>query len=787
MKSVAKIFDELVAVDPSLADHKKETMKAIKALLAEKPDTKFDQDFANMLKKSLMESQAEPSVKGGFFTKVGQHIRSHVRAYAGVFAALVITVVGVIGTQYFFAAPSVIAGNWSFEYKKIPYDVPSIDITFSRELDANSISKETVRFAPYIQGTPSLKDGNTISYKLDSKLKIGEHYMITLSSDIKSKYGAKIGRDISYEFEAIAGAKAMRIIPEGELKNVSKNIVVLFNIPVIPLGSLATKDKLPCPIEITPAVEGKCSWTSGSILEFIPSKPLPYATKYEVKVASKEGLLYPLSDTKTVSFKTPNLEVIGKGDGFSPENGIPLEFNAPVKTADLAKIVKVQESQKEIAVTVATTSGPSDVGRRFTITKNASPGLLYSTGYNVALSGALMPAEGNIAYTGATSFAMRSSDYLQNVQSYRNEYSETGALKDTPEIYNSNSTSEIFIAKKDGFLVLNFGEDVDLAKTKPYLAKSGARIECKTSYMKYETSEFIGGKMTTKAQDDKRRIKCELPDSLDYGVTYTLTIDQASNPHLRENVSRELKTFPKFEASDFTYVSNTQGCMYFTNLLAFGDYGTYGLEKHFETEPKSPIRSVVKDGIQQYDEVTGNSKVVKLCKDIPGKIAYVIGTRFNPHETYTLHTKSTLLDAVGNPLVANYEKKDIKAGDVTDGDRYAYSPSSKDVSVIPANVPLVVNFQTINLSQLDVEVCEMTKEEYASYLKDRQNANYKPVCQGSRVAKSLPVANKAWAIANNRFDLEKDVMGHVFTSPFILVRSTVNGKYNQGYSGYRKD
>lgn len=196
-----------------------------------------------------------------------------------------ITVVGIVGTQYFFAAPSVVAGNWSFEYKKIPYDVPSIDITFSRELDANSISKETVQFAPYIQGTPSLKDGNTISYKLDSKLKIGEHYMITLSSDIKSKYGAKIGRDISYEFEAIAGAKAMRIIPEGELKNVSKNIVVLFNIPVIPLGSLSMKDKLPCPIEITPAIEGKCSWTSGSILEFIPSKPLPYATKYEVKVA----------------------------------------------------------------------------------------------------------------------------------------------------------------------------------------------------------------------------------------------------------------------------------------------------------------------------------------------------------------------------------------------------------------------------------------------------------------------------------------------------------------------
>lgn len=488
-----------------------------------------------------------------------------------------------------------------------------------------------------------------------------------------------------------------------------------------------------------------------------------------------------------MSFKTPNLEVIAKGDGFYPENGIPLEFNAPVKTADLSKIVKVQESQKEIAVSIATASGPSDAGRRFVITKNASPGLLYSTAYNVTLSGALMPADGNVAYTGATSFDMRSSDYLQNVQSYRNEYSETGSLKDTPEIYNSNSVIDTYIAKKDGFLVLNFGEDVDLAKTKPYLMKNGARTECKTSYMKTETSELVGGKWTTKSLDDKRRLKCELPDSLDYGSMYVLTIDQASNPHLRENVARELKTMPKFEASDFTYVSNTQGCMYFTNPLSFGDYGAYGLEKHLETEPKSPIRSVTKDGIQQYDEITGNSKIVKICKDLPGKIAYVIGTRFNPHETYTIRAKTTLLDAAGNPLVAAYEKKDIKAGDVTYGDRYAYAPSSKDVSVIPANLPLVVNFQTINLSQLNVEVCEMTKDEYALYLKDRYNTNYTPAYQGAKVVKSLPVANKAWAIANNRFDLEKDVMERAFTSPFILIRSSVNGKYNQGYSGYRKE
>jgi hypothetical protein len=52
-----------------------------------------------------------------------------------------------------------------------------------------------------------------------------------------------------------------KIFPEKTLDNISQNLLVLFNIPLIPLTSLDNKDNLPCPVEITPKIAGKCRWT----------------------------------------------------------------------------------------------------------------------------------------------------------------------------------------------------------------------------------------------------------------------------------------------------------------------------------------------------------------------------------------------------------------------------------------------------------------------------------------------------------------------------------------------
>lgn len=52
------------------------------------------------------------------------------------------------------------------------------------------------------------------------------------------------------------------------------------------MTNLDERDMLPCPLTITPKVEGKCKWTAGNILEFVPSKPLESATKYHLSVTN---------------------------------------------------------------------------------------------------------------------------------------------------------------------------------------------------------------------------------------------------------------------------------------------------------------------------------------------------------------------------------------------------------------------------------------------------------------------------------------------------------------------
>lgn len=82
MQSANTIYDELVALDPSLAQHKQEIMKAIQALLAEKPDTKFDQAFARELKKSLLLESTADTPKASLFGRMQQHFQNQVRMYA---------------------------------------------------------------------------------------------------------------------------------------------------------------------------------------------------------------------------------------------------------------------------------------------------------------------------------------------------------------------------------------------------------------------------------------------------------------------------------------------------------------------------------------------------------------------------------------------------------------------------------------------------------------------------------------------------------------------------------
>lgn len=111
------------------------------------------------------------------------------------FAGLAVLILGFAGWWYFgsySAVPQVIGANFSVEYHKVPYNVPSLDVTFSLPLDAATITSKTVTLSPYVEGKATLEKGNIVRYTLASPLKVGEHYTLTLLKDITSSHGVSI-------------------------------------------------------------------------------------------------------------------------------------------------------------------------------------------------------------------------------------------------------------------------------------------------------------------------------------------------------------------------------------------------------------------------------------------------------------------------------------------------------------------------------------------------------------------------------------------------------------------
>ena len=166
-----------------------------------------------------------------FFARVGQivssykdQIKSDKRVYMPLVAFLVIVVAlsGYFGYKQVsmrWDIPEVMGANFSLEYRKIPFDVTSLDIIFSSDMDPASVTSKSITLSPFIEGKASVKNGNIISYTLDRKLTIGEKYTLTIASSVASKYGISLGHDLIITFEAIAGAKATKILPSGHLDN----------------------------------------------------------------------------------------------------------------------------------------------------------------------------------------------------------------------------------------------------------------------------------------------------------------------------------------------------------------------------------------------------------------------------------------------------------------------------------------------------------------------------------------------------------------------------------------
>lgn len=657
--------------------------------------------------------------------------------------------------------PQVVWANFSIEYRKIPFDTKTLEVSFSTDLKSDSINNKTITLSPFIEWNTTLKDGNTIVYTLKSNLEIGQEYSFTVNENIESKHWVKMWKPYNIIFETISGAKVTKIFPEKTLDNISQNLLVLFNIPLIPLTSLDNKDNLPCPVEITPKIAGKCRWTGWNVVEFVPEKYWEWATEYEVSVKSSDKFLYPLKETKEISFRTPNL-TFKTDENFSPKNWISLVANFPVNPTDIEKSIDLKNWNNKINVKLEPVEWSET---RFAI-KPINWNFNYNKSYTLAIPAWISPKYWNIPTKYLISNTSTSSAYLSSIEVYQNALSSTGAIEDTRLF--SDTTK---IPTKNVFFKLNFEEGVSLNENLFSFTWKGKQTPFSLKYGTESISE--NGKTVDK--ESKKIVILTLKNELDYDSSYELKIFKKANENLDKDEIHSFKTVKAFKIADFKYIDNTLACVYLTNYLfsqsensSYYDYTYWDKKDANQTQikltPNAPVRSIARD-IKNYE----TNKYI--CPQKSGQISYLLNFRLAPFTSYGVSILSGLKDDFGNTLDKAYSYN-IKSGDIKESDKYLYSSFSKQVNIIPSDLPTVIDIQSINLNKASLEVCEMNVIWYNDYLTRTSDTNFKPKCI-QNYNWEISLKNKNWTLSHNRFDIEKDVIWAKIISPIYLITGKI--------------
>ena len=244
---------------------------------------------------------------------------------------------------------------------------------------------------------------------------------------------------------------------------------------------------------------------------------------------------------------------------------------------------------------------------------------------------------------------------------------------------------------------------------------------------------------------------------------------------------RRFKTAQPFLLSDFRLISNTLGCIYSNNT--FNQYDEYYQidipDSAITTNPLSRKPTIKRDRGESFWDGTGQRYSTKYtCPQISGKNAYILDLRLNPDRPYTITFGTGLIDMYHTPL-----SKPIifsaKTGPTALKDQYLYDSYDDTygslTKVIPSDLPIVLGLSSVNLDRIDLQACELTESQYIQYiLKDSSTLGLSPNCTNP-FRKSFPIKNRYWDLTSTKVDVEKDILGKSFDSPYVVVSGEIAG------------
>ncbi len=202
----------------------------------------------------------------------------------------------------------------------------TVEIVFDRAMDQQSVAKALVT-APKVDGTVTWVGPRTMRFKPAGNLPRVGGFALGLSQEAKGSDGAPLREPFEIQISAQGSLEVSQSIPERDAADVQPDtiITVMFNRPVVPLGTVAQTTeffKKNDIISFDPPLAGKAEWLNTSVLVFKPEKPLPGGQRFTGKIAGSlqdtDGNLMAADYTWQFSTSAPKVLSVSPNDTLAP-------------------------------------------------------------------------------------------------------------------------------------------------------------------------------------------------------------------------------------------------------------------------------------------------------------------------------------------------------------------------------------------------------------------------------------------------------------------------------------
>ena len=199
--------------------------------------------------------------------------------------ALLLLSVGFVDLQEVTTAQSVlqVVDTEPQDGQEIDLD-ETVFIYFDRNLDCDTVSAQTVTVQPAAPVDLACNE-NAITITPDGGLERATTYTLTVS-EVTGASGEALQTPFELSFMTAGSLRVTETLPTDGAVDVAGDatVTVIFNRPVVALGTVEMMDDLPDPLLISPQVTGEGEWLNTSIYTFTPDAAWAGATTYTLSV-----------------------------------------------------------------------------------------------------------------------------------------------------------------------------------------------------------------------------------------------------------------------------------------------------------------------------------------------------------------------------------------------------------------------------------------------------------------------------------------------------------------------